>query len=320
MISSLLPAEDVALIRAHAAEAEALGRLHPAVLELIYERQWFKMMAPRKYGGLAWPLPQVVRLEEALSWADGSVGWVVTLCSGAGWFTGFFPTGVFDELFSDPRLCIAGSGTASGHADRDGDGWRVSGRWPYASGALHATAFTANCVVGSGVRPFLFMKEEVRVDNDWKAVGMVATGSHGFGVDGLRVPAERGFVIGGAADSEVLYRYPFLQLAEATLAANACGMAQHFFDCCGSLAAPALEALAAKRKAFYEVLDRSWVDPAAAEGVSKVSRELAACGLYWVDKLYPHTGLGSARTDTEINRVWRDIHTASQHPMLVSSL
>src|SRR5882757_5380451 len=205
--SGLLPSEVTGLLRAHAFEAEQRRDLHPAVLELLYREEWFRMLVPQRWGGRALSLPQLVRLEEALSWADGSVGWTVTLCCGAGWFAGFFPPESpptsLSGLFADRRLCIAGSGSASGEAHIVEDGYRVSGRWAYATGAVHATAFTANCVVWKDgvalrgedgepvVRPFLFLPAEVQVQQDWNAMGLVATGSHGFSVTDLIVSAER---------------------------------------------------------------------------------------------------------------------------------
>jgi indole-3-acetate monooxygenase len=371
--SAFLPEGVAGRIRKVAAAAEKLGRLHPDMLALAYERQWFRALVPKRYGGQALPLPAMVRLEEGLSWADGALGWTVTLCSGAGWFAGFFPLSSFPCLFGDPGLCLAGSGAASGRAEEVDGGYLINGRWAYASGAVHATAFTANCVlykdgapqVGGGrlggsalsgavagdgafavagngdplVRPFLFLREEVSVDFDWNAVGLVATGSHGFSIKDLLVPAERSFLIEveAAADDDPLYRYPFLPLAEATLAANSSGLARHFLDCCAELGmgGGGLEAarlgLEERRAVFYRELDHSWERlgrgspeglsrdgdrPPAPEGVSRASRELAAAALYWVDKLYPQAGLGAARVDSEINRVWRDLHTASQHPLL----
>jgi hypothetical protein len=156
-------------------------------------------------------------------------------------------------------------------------------------------------------------------------VGLVATGSHGFAVRDLVVPAERMFRIDveAAVDDDPLYRYPFMPLAEATLAANMSGMARHFLDCClemgvgGEDPETAILELDEKRTIFYMELDHSWRrGEGSQEGVGRASRALAAHCLYWVDKLYPQAGLGAARVDSVINRVWRDLHTASQHPLL----
>ena len=110
---SILSSGAAALLREHAREAELQGELHPDVLRLIYQEQWFRLMVPARFGGMGLPLPTVVRLEEAIARMDGSAAWVVTLCSGAGWFAGFFPFSELDRIFSDPRMCIAGSGSVS---------------------------------------------------------------------------------------------------------------------------------------------------------------------------------------------------------------
>ena len=107
--------------------------------------------------------------------ADGSVGWTVTLCAGAGWFIGFLNPELFSSLFNNRTLCIAGSGKSSGIARIIDGGYEVTGYWDYATGASHATAFTANCMIESNgnilknedgttfVQPFLFFKDEVRI-------------------------------------------------------------------------------------------------------------------------------------------------------------
>ncbi|QHT67366.1 hypothetical protein GXP67_12335 [Rhodocytophaga rosea] len=80
-------------LRAFAQETESLMHLHPKQLALIYQQQWLYMLVPKVYGGKEISLPEVLQTLEALSYADGSVGWVVTLCSGAGWFGGFLDPG-----------------------------------------------------------------------------------------------------------------------------------------------------------------------------------------------------------------------------------
>ena len=346
--SAFLSAEVVKTLRSKAAEAEVNRDLHPDQLGLIYAQQWFRMLLPEDPLSLS----QLVRLEEGLSWADGPVGWTVTLCSGAGWFAGFFPPGAFPDIFGNKQLCLSGSGAASGEAHVIPGGYRISGRWDYASGALHATAFTANCVIledgkkvvmddGSLlVRPFLFRKEEVAIDKNWNTIGLIATGSHAFEVNNVEIPADRCFNIapGEAKVAHPIYRYPFLQLAEATLAANLSGMGMHFLDCAApffhqriqsgripataagemnAALAEAQDTIQTKRTEFYKTLDRSVEGQTNFETVSQSSRGLVTAVRMMVDKLYPYGGLGAARPDTEFNRVWRDLHTASQHNLLV---
>jgi len=248
--SVLLETEWVTIIRREAMAAEQAGMLQAGQLELIYQQQWFKLLVPKAYGGLELDLPDLIRMEEALSWADGSLGWVVTLCAGAGWFGGFINHAIADKIFADPKVCLAGSGAATGTATKTANGnYIINGSWKYASGVKHATQFTANCIIKQGdetvlnedgsplILPFVIESHLATLIPAWKYVGMMGTGSHAFEINNLEVDANRCFEIDADAKvvDSVLYNYPFRQLAEGTLAANLSGMALHFIDLCGPI-------------------------------------------------------------------------------------
>lgn len=138
-----------------AQKAEQLGQLPEEWLHEVYRQKWFKLFVPRELGGLDVSLPEALLIEEQLAKLDGSLGWTVTLCSGAGWFVGFMEEPLRREVFPDDRLCLAGSGFVGGKADRVGDKYVITGSWTYASGALHATHFTANCEMLEDGQPVL---------------------------------------------------------------------------------------------------------------------------------------------------------------------
>src|SRR6187551_655103 len=115
--SFYLDKESIEQIRECAGEAENAKRLHDRQLEILYRNKWLKMYVPKKYGGLDLSLPEILKIEECLSWVDGSTAWVVTLCSGAGWFVGFLNPQVADIIFKDDQVCIAGSGALTGVAE-----------------------------------------------------------------------------------------------------------------------------------------------------------------------------------------------------------
>lgn len=349
------------IIRHAAKEAERLKDLHPDQLNIIYKQKWFKMFIPIEYGGLSLSLPEVLRVEESLSWADGSTGWVVTLCSGAAWFLGFLQPSVMKEIHFNDKVCFAGSGAVTGTANVMADGYEINGSWKYASGSLHATVFTANCFIqkdgvplhntdgSSLVGAFLFHKEEVTLHRHWNSMGMIATASHSFKVSALSVPSTRCFTIDAkqAVLKDPVYQYPFMQLAETTLTINLSGMAMRFLDLCEPLFSekmkrrnaadtkiPDLHQLLAAataemdqcRFAFYTVVELSWQICARGEvllqgvlnEVSKASYTLAHKARQLTDELYPYCGLIATDTSQEINRVWRNIHTASQHALFTS--
>ena len=129
--------------------------LHAEQLEIIYKQKWFKLLVPEVYSGRQVTLPELVRLQEAISWADGSTGWVVTLCSGAGWFGGFIDPEISQQIFNSNTVCLAGSGAVGGTAEITPGGYLVNGTWKYASGAHHASHITANCSVIKNGEPVL---------------------------------------------------------------------------------------------------------------------------------------------------------------------
>jgi len=361
--SAFIAIEDVTIIRNTAAEAEQLGKLHPEQLGIIYKNHWFKLLVPRVYTGEQVTLLRLLQLQEAISWADGSIGWVVTLCNGAGWFGGFIAPEIANEVFVDDKVCLAGSGAVCGAAVITDSGYIVNGTWKYASGAHHATHITANCSIQKNgepvlkedgeplVLPFIFDKKDVTILPAWKYIGMIATGSDSFEIKNLEVASNRQFKIDPAAATipDPLYLYPFLQLAEATIAVNLSGMAIHFMDLCEDLfhekikqprltdqqrafLINKLKTLKSRldllRKYFYEVVCQSWeaiendnrIPDDILTRVSVTSRKLAHVSRESVDELYPLCGLAAAHTETEINRAWRDLHTASQHALLAFNL
>ncbi|MCR9083423.1 MAG: acyl-CoA dehydrogenase, partial [Cyclobacteriaceae bacterium] len=122
-----------------AKKAENIGALLPEWLGEIYARKWFKLFVPQDLGGLELGLLEALKVEEHLARMDGSLGWTVTLCAGAGWFVGFWEEGLRKEVFKDPKVCLAGSGFVGGKAESSPNGYEITGEWTYASGATHAT-------------------------------------------------------------------------------------------------------------------------------------------------------------------------------------
>jgi alkylation response protein AidB-like acyl-CoA dehydrogenase len=343
-----------------AAKAEQMAELPSEWLEVIYREKLFQLFVPRELGGRGASLPEALKIEEELAFTDGSLGWTVTLCAGAGWFAGFFEKDLRKEVFQDPKVCLAGSGFVGGEADLQGEEYLVSGHWSYASGALHATHFTANCellengkaiVDESGspvVKAITLKKEEVKILDGWNYMGMVATGSHAFKTENLRVPLNRGFEIfpEKATLNEPIYRYPFLQFAEVTLAVNILGITRHliqliekafktrhsyrkyderhlgYFEKVFEKQNKKLKSL---KKEFHSAIEFSWnelqkegkISKSSLKKISRISRKLTQNCREISGKLYPFAGLEAAKTNTELNRVWRDFNTVSQHALLI---
>jgi alkylation response protein AidB-like acyl-CoA dehydrogenase len=358
----VLGERDIRRIGGFAQAAESANFLTPVQQALVHRRGWLKMLAPRSAGGFELDLPAVVRLEEEIAGIDGSMGWVVTLCAGAGWFAGFLPPPVARAIIGTRRVCVVGSGAPTGYADVDGAGFRIDGRWDYASGAPMATHFTLNAVLREGgqvllddagaprIRAFIVPASHVTLVPSWASIGLRASASHSYRVHNQWIGAEHGFAIdpAQATASGPLYRFPFMSLAFVTLSVNLAGMARHFLR----LAQPAIarrrhpmsglqlievpgvaarlaragDELEAARRRFYRLLDAAWEGLVAgtatgapdAAALQAASLELVRVARLAVDEIYPYCGLYAAHARSEINRVWRDFHTATQHTLLLA--
>jgi alkylation response protein AidB-like acyl-CoA dehydrogenase len=358
---SVLSQPDAGLIREFAGASDKACQLEPRMQALVYERGWLRMLAPAATGGAELPLPHAVRLEESIAAADGSTGWFVTLCAGAGWFAGFLPPQLAREVIGAPNACLGGSGAVAGFADVEGDGYRLSGHWPIATGAPLATHFTMNAVIREHgehllddtgkprVRAFVVPASEVRVHDTWRNIGMRASGSHAFSVDQVWVGAGYAFDIDPAMATSPapLYQFPFASLAYTTIAANISGMARHFLQLASELLerrkhpatgmplighaevaatlAQGQQALEGSRSCFYSRLDRSWDAVCRGEvlhedqvhALHTVSLALVNAARKAVDEVFPYCGLVAVNGESEIGRVWRDLHTGAQHAMLL---
>src|SRR5213592_1773074 len=92
------------IIRESSAQAEQLRRLHSKQLSIIYAQRWFNLFVPSAHNGLELSLPDGLKIEEGLAWADGSTGWTVTLCSGANWFIGFLHPEIVKNIFNGDKI------------------------------------------------------------------------------------------------------------------------------------------------------------------------------------------------------------------------
>lgn len=246
-----LPSSVVELIAAHASKTEAIKEITPEILELIYEQQWLRVLIPASIGGLEWPLPKVVQLFEDLARAEANTGWCVNLGAGANMFAGYIEKDSAQQLFSPQRTWCAGSGAVSGIATKTSGGYLLTGSWKYASGANHATYFTANATLkqenGTAIyenespafRSFIFPAASVTNHRNWDAIGLTATSSNDFSVEELFVPEHAVFSLSKPSPhaSGPLYRFPFPQLAVVNMACMVTGISLHFASLYEDLAA-----------------------------------------------------------------------------------
>ena len=188
-IQELVPA-----IRSRAAEIEAGRRVPPDLVEALKSIGVFRIFVPQSHGGLELDLPAALKIFRALSRIDGSVGWIAMIGGGCDIFAPLLPRETYEQVYQNgPDVIIAGSAQPAGTAEAVADGWRVNGRWPFASGCQHAEWMFGLCVMtecgkplpgpaGQGGPPLLrgvfLPAREWQIEDTWYVAGLKGTGSH----------------------------------------------------------------------------------------------------------------------------------------------
>ena len=192
------------LIREHAQALEE-GRIPPPLAEALYDACVFKAMLPLEVGGLeAEPVAWLQMIEE-LARINASVGWLAFIQSGVG--LTFLDPERFERfrVRGGGRLILAMNlGRIAGQAVRAEGGYRVSGRWPFASGSPFATWLGGMSVVcDPGGSPVLdasgqpqrllaiWPADQARLIDTWDGLGLRGTGSGDFEISDLFVPDDQ---------------------------------------------------------------------------------------------------------------------------------
>jgi alkylation response protein AidB-like acyl-CoA dehydrogenase len=198
------------IIEAHKVEAEHLRRLPTPVAAAFLERDVYRLMLPRDLGGAGLTPLQHFKLIVEVSRSDASAGWLYWLAGGVMILAGKAPPDVTAAVFATNDCGWACGLAPTGRAVATEGGYRVSGRWAWASGINQTPYVGANCLVfdgntprmGSHGGPTLMMvvvpQANVRVLDTWHPGGMRGTGSTEFELDDHFVPAPWAFpFIGG---------------------------------------------------------------------------------------------------------------------------
>ena len=227
------------LILKHRHEGDELRRLPDSIAQAFLDADLFRIQVPSDLGGLALDPITTFDLGVEISSYDGSVGWNFGIGASAGpTLMGAWPLEKIKEVFSSPDCCLAGSFAPPGKAVAVKGGYRLTGRWQWAS-CIHQAKWVAGAaLVYDGDKPRmvngrpvvifgLMPRDTVTVHDVWHVGGMKGTGSTEWSVTDLFVPAADAATpgLGESAHPAPQFRNPS-SLAGSTLCAVAVGIAK----------------------------------------------------------------------------------------------
>jgi alkylation response protein AidB-like acyl-CoA dehydrogenase len=204
-------------IEARADQIEHDRAIPRELVDALIDAGMFRLMLPRSLGGVELELPTYVKVVEELARADASVAWCVGQANGLCNYIAYADPAAARVAFAGGRTILAnGPGEANrpGRAQPVQDGFRITGKWMFASGFPHATWLLAICEVETASneaeqRLMLVPKSHVTEHDVWHVSGLRGTGSQSFSVADEFVPFDRAIrvVPQQRRESGPLYRF-----------------------------------------------------------------------------------------------------------------
>jgi alkylation response protein AidB-like acyl-CoA dehydrogenase len=306
------------------------------------------------FGGAEADPITTIEVIEAISEADGSIGWALmigieTVGIGGALMDRDMAAGLFVE---HPDLVMCGALNPQGRARRVEGGWQVSGQWPFASGCHHATLFWGQCVV-EGSKPtelieVLVPRSSYNIVDTWHVNGLRGTGSHDVAFQDLFVPDTMITEVSGNKPNHdgALYRLPPFSRLAYNKVGVATGIARSALDAFVDLAehkkprlasrplrerpraqlsyAQAEAALRSARAFVFEVVSDMWqtvVDGGVADRRQRALVRLAcshACqeATRAVEVVHQAAGTSANFEDSPIGKARRDVVVVAQQLMV----
>ncbi|MEH3132705.1 MAG: acyl-CoA dehydrogenase family protein [Mycolicibacterium neoaurum] len=231
--------EFVAALADRAEEAETLRRLPDATVADLTATGFTDLLVPATYGGRQAPFPALLDPVRRMAHGCTSSAWTIGFLTLHNWMLALFGEQAQQEAFADrPFLAPAPLAPTGRGVPVDG-GIRLTGRWSWATGVMHANwiIVCALCGPDDGLFPALALlpSGDMTVEDVWHTDGMRATGSNDAVITDVFVPEHRlvrvtdiyaGTAPGAGLHASATYRWPMVPALALLSAMPALGSAE----------------------------------------------------------------------------------------------
>jgi alkylation response protein AidB-like acyl-CoA dehydrogenase len=233
------------LLEQHAALTDSLRRLPDPIVAALREAGLCRLMVPQRFGGYQTSVHTYIEVMTELGRGCGSTSWVASLINVCAWLAALFPERAQQDVWGgNPDAWVAGSLAPHGDAKPVDGGWRVTGKWMWASGSMHAQwaacGIHMNNDAGETVNFGLSLMpmSELTIEDSWFVAGMKGTGSNTIVANDVFVPEHRFLpypaAFGGSYRTEhtdeIVYRVALVPVTILILVGSQLGMAQAALD------------------------------------------------------------------------------------------
>jgi len=364
MTNTALRGDTVVELRRHAVEIAELARqlapageqarqLAPALVDRLRDSGLMRCGALESLGAAQASPAESLECAEIIARGDASAGWCVSIALTSSLLAGYLPPDGAAETLGASRALAAGVWAPRGTARPVDGGVRISGRWAFCSGIMHADYLFAGCVLATGdekdgdtpaLRAVAIPVGELELLDTWHTSGLRGTGSHDAVAEDVFVPTSRVLsIVDGPLVDAPLYRFPIFGYFALSIAAAALGNARGAIDDLVALAsgkltptgqrtlaekpatqaavAEAEAALRAARSFYYEAIDEAWQaalrdEPMTIElrtGLRLAATHAVRTSADIARAMYDLGGGTSIYETSALQRRFRDAHTATAH-------
>jgi indole-3-acetate monooxygenase len=242
----------VEMLRANTHRIEADRGLPPDVVAGLHAARLFRLTLPTSLGGDEIDLKTLAHVIETIARVDASTAWCVGQAAGCALSAAYLKPAAAQQLFGPADAALAWGAGFGGKMTVVAGGYRVTGKWMFASGCANATLLGGHCFVfeadgSQRMRPdgrpadrtALFVKATAKIDDMWYTLGLRGTASLTYAVDNLFVPDDETIDREDPAERKeaaTLFLFPTTQIFATAFSALMLGVAQGMVDELTSLA------------------------------------------------------------------------------------
>ena len=337
------------MIEQHKTRAEHARTLAPEVVEAMRDAGLLMMKSPYEVGGAEIHPVDQMEVVEAVTYLDSAAAWSMFIAATVtGRALSALSDEAVDELFAGGVFPImAGSLKPSGAATQVDGGFRVSGQWAWGSGVQHADYVIVPVLKDdkTGAITAVVPRAEVRIIDNWHALGINGSGSSDYALDGVFVPGHfvstspaqrRGGTIfrmgyAFAANEHAGFAYALARqaLGQITESAQAkkrgygAGISIADREIFQRTVAESELRLRASKLLMIDVLERLFDASVNGEAPIELQAEARAASVLCTDEaiavtntLFRYAGGSAVMLDHPLQRTLRDLYTAQSHLMV----
>ena len=181
-------------------EIERTRRIPEALLTQLFEARLFRLLLPRSVGGEQVDPGAYFAAIEEVSRHDASIGWNMFVSNSSALIAPFLEPDTARTIFASPRTVIAWGPPNACELRAEPGGYRVTGRWDFASGCRQANWMGAHAHVREAdgalrkdaagrptMRTVLFPVGQATLIDTWNTIGLRGTASDSYTVEDVFV-------------------------------------------------------------------------------------------------------------------------------------